>query len=226
MKRGARLVWLVGAAMLLSAWLGVALKPRPGARPDRPPLAAVIPDDFGAWRAEPQAPASLVTGMDEGAGRDYTEVLVRTYRNAAGERVMLTIAYGREQRADLKAHRPEFCYRGQGFDIAPAADGVLSTRFGTIPVRRLVARSWQRIEPITYWMTVGDEVRLPGLGRHLAMFRHNLAGEVADGMLVRVSSLGDNAAGAWDLQARFVAALVEGLPKRDRARLVGLSVRP
>lgn len=226
MTRHAPKTWVIGAAMVLSAWLGVALQPERSAAARRAPLESIIPLQFGEWRVESRAPAPLIPTADLGEKKEYTELLVRTYRSTQGEQVMLSIAYNGEQRGDLKAHRPEFCYRGQGFDINTVQDGVLATRFGTFTVRRLLARSWRREEPITYWMTIGDEVKLPGIGRHMAMFAHGLSGEIADGMLVRVSSLDPDAARAWRLHERFVAALLEGLPARDRARLAGLGDRP
>lgn len=226
MIRHAAKTWVIGAAMVVSAWLGVALVPERAVSANRAPLESIIPLQFGEWRVESRAPAPLIPTADLGEKKEYTELLVRTYRSAQGERVMLSIAYNGEQRGDLKAHRPEFCYRGQGFDISTTEDGVLTTRFGTFPVRRMFARSWRREEPITYWMTIGDEVRLPGLGRHMAMFAHGLSGEIADGMLVRISSLDPDAARAWQLHERFAAVLLEHLPARDQARLAGLGQRP
>lgn len=218
--------WVIGAAMALSAWLGVALQPERADAARRPPLETSIPVEFGEWRVESRAPTPLIPNADLGEKKEYSDRLVRTYRSVKGELVMLSIAYNGEQRGDLKAHRPEFCYRGQGFDINAVQDGELATRFGTFPVRRMLARSWRRDEPITYWMTIGDEVRLPGIGRHMAMFAHGLSGETADGMLVRVSSLDPDAASAWKLHQRFVEALLERLPVRDRARLAGLGQQP
>lgn len=226
MIRHAAKTWVIGAAMVVSAWLGVALVPERAVSANRAPLESIIPLQFGEWRVESRAPAPLIPTADLGEKKEYTELLVRTYRSAQGERVMLSIAYNGEQRGDLKAHRPEFCYRGQGFDISTTEDGVLTTRFGTFPVRRMFARSWRREEPITYWMTIGDEVRLPGLGRHMAMFAHGLSGEIADGMLVRISSLDPDAARAWQLHERFASVLLEHLSARDQARLAGLGQRP
>ncbi len=229
MKPGTRYQSLViGAAMLLSAWLGVALKPK-APEPDRtarPALEAIVPLVFGDWRLESAAPQPLIPKTDENASRLYSEVLVRTYRSGRGERVMLSIAYGGEQRGDLKSHRPEFCYRGQGFDIGPVSDGKLATPFGQVPVRRLLAHSWERDEAITYWTTLGREVKLPGLGRHLAMFAQSLGGEIADGMLVRISSLGPDTAAAWRLHDRFAVALLQSVAGEQRARLAGLPAAP
>ena len=220
--------WLIGLAMTLSALLGGVLEPQPPApgQANTPILEELVPKQFGEWRLEWAAPQPLIPQLEETAARLYSQTLVRTYRSGQGDQVMLSIAYGSQQRDDLKAHRPEFCYRGQGFDIRSVTDGTLNTRFGALPVRRLHAHSWQRDEPITYWTTLGQTVELPGLGRHLAMFSRSLSAEVDDGMLVRISSLDKDTKSAWQLHERFIAALLDNITPEQRARLAGLTGKP
>ncbi len=50
------------------------------------------------------------------AARLYNQSLARLYVNAAGEGVMLVIAYGNTQSDSLQLHRPEVCYPAFGFD--------------------------------------------------------------------------------------------------------------
>ena len=47
--------------------------------------------------------------------RLYEQQLSRTYENAQGYRIMLSIAYGGNQRDELELHKPEVCYVAQGF---------------------------------------------------------------------------------------------------------------
>ena len=82
----------------------------------------------------------------------------------------------------------------------------------SLEVRRLVAVRQGRMEPVTYWMTVGQQTTLPGLGRKLVQMRHGLLGEIPDGVLVRISSLDGDSGRAYALHASFVAALRQAVP--------------
>jgi EpsI family protein len=217
-------VWLVALALLGTATLGSVLRPEPGPvrRAAVPDLARLVPVGFAGWRAEAHPPLPMIAGMEGAVERLYSQTLERTYRNAAGDQVMLSIAYGGDQRGDDIAHRPEFCYRAQGFELADAEDHRLATAHGALPVRRLVATAGARHEPVTYWMVLGGEALLPGLQRRFALFAFGLSGQVPDGLLVRVSSLGADTAAAWRLHEGFVRDLLGSLPASDRQRLAGL----
>jgi hypothetical protein len=57
--------------------------------------------------------------------------------------------------------------------------------------------------------------------RRVVELREAMAGRAPDGMLVRVSSIDDNAADAFRQQERFIKDLVSALPQAQRARVVG-----
>jgi EpsI family protein len=126
---------------------------------------------------------------------------------------MLAIAYGSRQLGNaLQAHRPEYCYQAQGFVLLQAHEDWLDLPGLQLPLRRLLARQQQRFEPISYWMTVGDQATRPGLERKLLQLRHSLQGRIPDGMLVRVSSLDRDSTSAWQRQADFIAELHRAAP--------------
>ncbi|MGS0759311.1 exosortase C-terminal domain/associated protein EpsI, partial [Roseateles sp. GG27B] len=52
----------------------------------------------------------------------YDETLAMTFKNAAGERVMLSLAYGRNQHKGMITHRPEICYPAPGFKLNSSVD--------------------------------------------------------------------------------------------------------
>ena len=185
------------------------------ARRPLPDLNAGIPEKLGNWAMENQALLPLVSpDLQASVQRIYSQTVNRIYVNARGERIMLAIAYGADQSgSELQVHRPEYCYKAQGFSIADPADGRISTATGELPVRRLVARLGSRIEPITYWMTVGNETALPGFARKLAQLRYGLGGQIADGMLIRISSLSGDTRKAFRLHEAFVADLEKALPE-------------
>src|SRR5205085_3080170 len=127
-------------------------------------LDAMIPTSFGGWTVD----ASLVPLAPDPTQKEmiaalYDQTLSRTYVNAGGQRVMLSIAYGGDQSKQLQLHLPEVCYVAQGFDMVKEKSGTLPTRFGQLPVKRLVARQEQRNEPITYWVTIADKAVMSGL---------------------------------------------------------------
>ena len=68
-------------------------------------------------------------------------------------------------------------------------EGALATRFGAVPVKRLVARQNSRNEPITYWITVGDKAIRSGIEQKMQRLAYGLSGKIPDGMLVRVSTI-------------------------------------
>jgi EpsI family protein len=141
--------------------------------------------------------------------------------NAQGQRVMLSIAYGGDQSKQLQLHLPEVCYVAQGFDMLKNRADQLSTGYGTVPVKRLVARQNMRNEPITYWVTIGDKAVMSGVDQKLSRLMYGLSGRIPDGMLVRVSTIGTDEAGAYALQDRFVNEMLGALDRNGRARLMG-----
>ena len=113
-------------------------------------LGTIVPVAFGDWR-EAQEGAQVVNPQTQRLLDSlYSQILTRTYVNKQGYRIMLSLAYGDDQRGGLQAHRPEVCYPAQGFKLHMQREGSLQTAFGTIDVRRLTTSLGSRNEPITY----------------------------------------------------------------------------
>ncbi len=220
-RRVAILAAAAGMTMAGTAAASPALKPRADTRP-APDLEQVIPSTFGDWRIDADVVA-VAPSPDVQANLDrlYRQVVSRTYVNSRGERMMLTVAHGGDQSDALKAHRQEACYAAQGFDIRAVEHGTLSTAGRTLPVTRMLAVKGERVEPVTYWFTMGDRVVL-GRGERLRVqIENGLAGRIPDGMLVRVSSLSGNPRAALASQESFIAAIVGALPVGEASRFVG-----
>jgi EpsI family protein len=113
------------------------------------------------------------------------------------------------------------CYAAQGFDVVRNMVGELVTNYGTLPIKRLVAKQGPRNEPITYWMTVGDRATLSGLRQKLAQIRYGMTGKIPDGILVRVSSIGVDAKQSYAVQDRFINGLLGEMKDGDRVRVIG-----
>jgi EpsI family protein len=90
-----------------------------------------------------------------------------------------------------------------------------------IPVKRLVAKQGTRVEPITYWITVGDQVAVDGFKWKLAQIKYGLTGKIPDGLIFRISSIDSNPKNAYIVQDDFVNRLLAALSTDTRDRLVG-----
>jgi EpsI family protein len=210
--------------MAAAAALTVALTPTARAidRRDQFSLEAMIPASFPGWAVDATiVPLTPDPDQQSMLDRLYDQTLSRTYVNRAGQRVMLSIAYGGQQSNALQLHLPEVCYTAQGFEMLKASDGLLATRFGQVPVKRLVARQNARNEPITYWITIGDKAVAAGIRQKLQRLAYGMTGKIPDGMLVRVSTIDADEREAYRVQDAFVGQLLDVLAAKDRARLLG-----
>jgi EpsI family protein len=224
MKRRLVASLVLGVSMALTSALTGALTPkvRVASAADRFSLETMVPKRFAGWAVDdtivPLKPNPEQQTMLE---KIYDQTLARTYVNGAGQRVMLSIAYGGDQSKSLQLHLPEVCYVAQGFQMLKEKEDTLPTRFGPLPVKRLVARQEQRNEPITYWVTIGDKAVMSGIQQKLQRLAYGLSGKIPDGMLVRVSTIQASDEQAYRVQDRFVSELLDVMSPRDRVRLVG-----
>jgi EpsI family protein len=225
--RGLPLATAVLAAALLISALPAAHWLRPTQRTadvkGAIDLAVQVPARFGDWREDTgQVPLLPDPALQATLDSIYSQVLARTYVNSRQQRVMLSIAYGNDQSSEATAvHRPEFCYRSQGFTVTDAGLASVPLASHTLQVQRLVAQLSGRYEPISYWVTLDETATLPGLRRKLQQINYGVQGFIADGMVLRVSTVGLPEAQAFELQDRFVAQLNGALPERLRARFFG-----
>lgn len=189
----------------------------------RQPLSNAFPDSIGPWSLDkttlnvplPPDVAAQVQAI-------YTEVVERSYVDADGRRMMVTVAYGRDQSDGFKVHRPEVCYAAQGFVVSDPVGGVLSLGSRAIDVQRVQTHKDARHEPVTYWMVIGDHVVNTPARHKYFQIRYAFEGLIADGLLVRVSSFSSDPARAYEEQADFVRAWMAQTPAAQRSRLFGI----
>lgn len=218
------------ALMVAGAGAAVAFTPKRMMADEKAPikLEAIIPTAFAGWTVDTSmTPVLPDPTVQNKLDQLYSQTLNKTFVNAQGQKVMLSIAYGRNQNSEsTAAHRPEFCYVSQGFSIHSFGQNQLKLPTHDIKVIRLQAAAGPRIEPITYWVTLSDEASVPGLDRKLTQLRYGLQGMIVDGMLVRVSSLADSSTPVdkrpdYKLHDDFVSALEKAVPELYRARFFG-----
>jgi EpsI family protein len=216
---------LIVAVLMFSASVGaIALRPdQKVAQISGISLETMIPKDFGDWKEEPQRNLQVVNPQTQALlDKLYSQILARVYINKDGYRVMLSLAYGSDQRGALQAHKPEVCYPAQGFTLHSSKNSPLNTPFGEIPAQRLHTSLGPRQEPVTYWFTVGDTAVQSKLQKRLIDIRYGLTGQIPDGLLFRISSIDENQIRANQLQDQFVNQLLQAITPEDRKRLSGL----
>lgn len=220
--------WLAAGLVLATLPAAEALRPRRMRAAERGALepARDLPAAFGDWREDPSVQPLLPDPQTQAVlEATYTAVLARTLvRGRDGARVMLSVAYGEDQGSEATAvHRPEFCYRAQGFMVQDL--GAQPLRLGehgpVLLAARLMARMGPRQEPISYWLMLGERPALPGLSRRLAQWREGLAGWVADGLIFRLSSFGPANERSFALHADCARALHAATAPALRPRYFG-----
>jgi len=190
-------------------------------------LDATVPMQFGEWTELPDQSAQVVNPQTkEALDKIYSQLLMRTYANKSGYRIMLALAYGDDQRGGLQAHLPEWCYPGQGFTLGTIADGTLQTAFGAIDVRRLETSLGARHEPVTYWLINGERVVKNSFDKRVEQIRLGLTGKIPDGLLFRVSSIDVDTKRGFDMQQRFTAELMAAVSPAQRMQLAALAPTP
>lgn len=209
------------AAPLLASGLKPTLRAAEVSAPVQ--FEAQIPEAFGGWTWDPATlPVMPDRHVQAFVNRAYSQTLARTYVNARGERVMLSLAYNSIEDLQMSyLHRPEACYSAQGFAVRTLGQG--EVRYGTsrVPVRRLVATMGPRHEPISYWVVMVDQARYLGLGWYIDRLVYGLRGWIPDGVLVRVSSIDASVDRAQQLQDDFLTELQAVLPAAVRSRYFG-----
>jgi EpsI family protein len=214
------LLFGMAATAGLAAWARPSIK-ESDSRPNFK-LDSIVPPVFGSWQIDRNMPV-VVPPPDQQAllNKIYNQTLGRTYVNDAGYRIMLSLAYGGDQSDGLSVHIPEVCYVGQGFRLEAQRDAKMDVGGLRIPVRRLVTTMGPRVEPITYWVTTGDEATISMWRRRMVSIKYGLRRRIPDGLLVRVSSIDRNDTEAYRMHDQFLSDLVAAMAANDKALLIG-----
>jgi EpsI family protein len=224
MKARAVQAVLATAAILASAVLASAVVPRQMmARSEESfDIRNIIPNEFGEWARVPNI--RLVEPDPDSLSRVlYSQEAGFGFRDREGHLVMLLIAYGPNQSSRLQLHRPEICYAASGFRVSSVSEATVSYKDDAPPLKvlRLVAQRESRREAISYWMRVGDTVASNTYERQAARIRLFLNGKIADGALIRVSTIGLPDQAAFQVQDRFVHDLMQAIAQENVAFFVG-----
>lgn len=211
---------LIGGALLAAAGSAFALKPRRQQNLiGTATLDTLVPAAFRGWKFETSS-GLVLPPADQLRNELYSQILTRTYQHEDGNGVMLLIAYNGSQDGTLQVHRPEVCYPASGFKLTRIDDRLTPvTDTIRIPSRYIVAETELRSEQMIYWTRLGSRFPRSWSEQKVAVIEENLEGLIPDGVLVRISMLGQSdVRPALD---RFAADLYASVGPRMRGVLVG-----
>lgn len=214
---------LLGGALLGAAGTAAALTPRNRLvlLGDRK-LDDVVPMQVGAWHNVPSENFVLPKSPGSLADRLYSQTVTRLYQAPDRRPMMLVIAYGAVQNDLLQLHRPEVCYSAIGFSISASRLGAVALGGeAVLPVRELTAENESRAEQICYWTRIGDDLPTDGSQQRLVKLRQQMRGYLSDGVLVRVSTVGETGPAVFAELNDFAGSLVLAMQPGDRKVLVG-----
>lgn len=185
-------------------------------------LETIVPQSFGEWKVDAQAGVLLINPVQqEELNLLYSQTISHTYINRQGTRIMLSLARGGDQSRELQVHRPEVCYAAQGFQVAALTKIDVDFDSRKIPAMRLVSTLGNRIEPVTYWVRIGDSVVRGNIEQGFARLSHGLRGYIADGLLFRVSSIDSNTNSAYSDHEEFIRQFLAAVPEQQLPMLIG-----
>jgi EpsI family protein len=186
-------------------------------------LDDAIPLKIGAWHVVPSN-AMILPEAEAGSlsARLYDQTVSRLYTSDTELPVMMVIAYGSTQSDQLQLHRPEVCYSAVGFEISDArrVEVPLAPQ-AILPVRELVASSNERVEPILYWTRIGDYLPASGSEQRMMKLRSEFNGYIADGVLVRLSTVGEPSPEIFASLQRFARQMLAATYAPALPALVG-----
>lgn len=208
---------LLAASGIAQARLPVPVVPR--IKEER--FTALIPDQIGQFTFDSES-GLVLPPSDALSDRLYDNLVTRTYSNPAGEVVMLLVAYNNKQDGVLQIHRPEICYPAGGYKLTEVSPiDVPMDGPQPLPGQIFAANSEARNEVVLYWTRVGDRFPRRWLDQRWAVAQANLRGIVPDGVLARVSTIGNGFERTTPMLTNFIRDLHRASGAHMRSLLFG-----
>lgn len=185
---------------------------------------AWVPKRFGAWETVSQS-GVVLPPPDALSDRLYDNLVTRVFVAPELPPVMLLLAYNNAQDGVLQVHRPEFCYPVGGFELSETRDIALEAKGHTVPANFFTATAPNRVEQVAYFTRLGSAYPRKWSEQRIAVMRANLAGEIPDGMMMRVSALGIDQREAQGLLTDFAREFIETANPKMQRLLLGPEAR-
>jgi EpsI family protein len=183
---------LIGAG--LAAASGIAFIRQPEAvHPviDEDEFTSWVPKQIGPWRMD-AASGVVLPPKDAMSDRLYDNLVTRTYVSREQPTVMMLLAYNNIQDGMLQVHRPETCYPVGGFALSNSRHEDILVDGKPVSATFFTAASPRRVEQVGYFTRIGDSFPSSWGNQRVVVARANLAREIPDAMMMRVSLLGND----------------------------------
>lgn len=179
-------------------------------------LEELVPKTIGRWEFV-TASGLVIPPEDDFEKTLYSQVLTRVYSDNRGSPIMLLLAQNGGQTGFLQIHRPEVCYTAGGYQISAVTPHPIRVGSTVVPANRMDASSGGPTEHVIYWTRVGNQVPASWRQQKLAVAEQNLKGLIPDAILVRVSTVNDDAEAALANIDEFVRAMLQSIPPSRRS---------
>jgi len=224
MKTLSMRIFVLIVLMAMAFILGISLHPEKKMSKERQTVNfnQIIPLSFKGWTIDKTDNSTLVDPeVKEQITSVYSQTVSRTYVNNQNQHIMLSVAYGGDQEEVMQVHKPEVCYTAQGFTVKKNGVVPIKTDKGTVHALQLITNQAERVEPVTYWITIGNTIALNGLAWRWERIKYGLTGTLPDGLLFRVSSIGNDANQEYQIHQQFIQSLMSYLSLNDAKQLMG-----
>ena len=182
-------------------------------------LDNVVPKTIGSWKFV--AASGLVIPPNDQLSRAlYSNLLTRVYSDGVNPPVMLLVAQSGSQTGILQIHRPETCYTASGYQISQVTPDAVRVGSTVGPVNSMDATADGFVEHVIYWTRVGNRMPASWKQQRLAVAEQNLQGILPDAILVRVSTVQNDAEAARATLESFIRALINAVPPNRRSVLI------
>jgi EpsI family protein len=179
----------------------------------KPGLETLLPSLFADWYVDDRS-ALIASSPDN-------QTLAHTYDNNSGDKVMLSLVYGGDQLDGMRAYLPERCYLAQDFKVSSNTREIVTLTGCEVVTSQLMSQRDARMEPITYWFLVGDQVTVSRTKQKLAQFRLGFKDIILNGMLVGLSDINSGINRNHKLQQVSLSEMTLAIPEGDRNRVLG-----
>jgi EpsI family protein len=205
--------------LLFCSAAGVAAWRQPHIRIDelgKQKLDDLIPQSIGPWRFV-TASGLVIPPEDDFEKSLYSNVLTRVYSDGVSTPIMLLIAQNGSQTGFLQVHRPEFCYTAGGYRISPIERHNIPVGSFVLPASRMDASAGGPTEHVVYWTRIGNKIPTSWARQKVVVAEQNLEGIIPDAILIRVSTVNDDATAALASIDRFIRNMLESIPAARRS---------
>lgn len=212
---------VMGGILALASGIAYARQPKPSMPVlKKDTFKSLVPGPFGNWQVISDG-GVVLPPPDALRDRLYDNLVTRAFQTPGSPLVMMLLAYNNEQDGVLQVHRPEVCYPVGGFQLSDTQKVDIPLERGSVPANIFTAEAPGRIEQVMYFTRLGKAFPRSWAEQRIAVVNANLAGDIPDGIMMRVSVIGISRPRAQPILAKFTREFISASPVRLQRLLVG-----